>query len=228
VSEERATDNPKLLEDAVWSILTELYASGLPGEIASFNDENPRLVNVQPQVKTKNEDGEVVSRPQIVNAPLIWPGGGGFTFHSDIKVGEPVYILWSMRSHSRWIELGREVDPKDGRKFHCTDGVCFPKAPHKNNQTPIKEDAAFFGLDDLSAGFTVNDDGSLNIDRDSTDLIESIINHAQTAGDKLSLAAAQEPAVVASSGNWQPAVKEALNAAATALQSLSDDASNLK
>lgn len=224
----RTPPQSELLEQVVWSILSEVHTTMI-GKIAGRNSSHDRLVHVQPLLKTKTADGEVISRPQVTNVPIIFSGGGGFTMHADPDIGDEVVIFWSQRSHDRWIDLGREVDPKDGRKFDASDAFCMPQPCSKQSDRPLKDDAAFFGLDDLSAGFTVNGDGSLDIERDGTEILGEIKTRAQSAADAADkllneTAATQYSAVDPNTGVWVKNAQNAIKDLSSALSDLSDAA----
>lgn len=98
----------------------------MPGKIESF-DALQNKASIQPQVKKKFENGEVLSLPVITDVPVVFPTAakGGMIF--PLAAGDGCLVLFSERSMEEYIAgTGAQVAPSDPRKFALTDGICIP------------------------------------------------------------------------------------------------------
>lgn len=214
-----SVDTPKTaktIEKAIWRVLTGVWTA-IPGEVVRFDAQN-RMVDVQPTLKRK-VDGEVESRGQVHNVPVFYITGGGFTATHPLEKGDEVAVIFSMRSIDRWLEEGGEVDPKDGRKFHPSDGLlAFPKPSSKPNATPVEGGVFYFGKEDGStflkvhesddieasngtAFAKVNSDGTIELGQDAAELVN--LTHS-IASDLQSLISGLQSAVTATVLGPQP------------------------
>ena len=99
--------------------------TGIPGIIVSVVDMGRMIVNVQPTINIRSDDGLLISeRPPILNVPLVMPVGlqGGLTF--PVQPGQPVWLSFSMRGMDAWkASNGYPNTPLDMRTFDVRDCV---------------------------------------------------------------------------------------------------------
>lgn len=104
-----------------------LYTA-IPGVVVSVVEMGNLLVNVQPTINVRSEDGLVVmSRPPILNVPVVMPLSkqGGLSF--PLREGDLVYLVFSMRGLDAWkASNGYPSTPLDMRKFDVRDCVAMP------------------------------------------------------------------------------------------------------
>lgn len=117
-------DLAQLLRDAIDSKLIDTHVS-LPATVVSFSSSN-QTASVQPSLKTKLANAQVVPMPIIQNVPVVYPrcAQGGVTF--PLSRGDQVHLVFSERSLDVWKSKGGTVDPQEARKFHLSDAVCYP------------------------------------------------------------------------------------------------------
>ena len=100
------------LEFAFRQMIKRLWIS-MPGIIISYN-ENTKRCKVQPAVNIRKTDGSTVVPTPIVNVPVEWPSGGGFSILAPLPAGEPVVINFSQRGITQFKELFSQSDPGKG------------------------------------------------------------------------------------------------------------------
>ena len=89
-----------------------LYVS-IPGIIDSYNPATKRAI-VHPAINIQKTDGEIIQHESIVNVPVVWPSGGGFTIIAPIIAGDAVLICFSQRGITKFKEIFSESDPGIG------------------------------------------------------------------------------------------------------------------
>jgi len=93
-------------------LIKNLYIS-VPGIIDSYDSAAKRAV-VHPAINIQKTDGETILQESIVNVPVVWPSGGGFTLISPLPKGEPVTIFFSQRGITKFKEVFSVSDPGIG------------------------------------------------------------------------------------------------------------------
>jgi hypothetical protein len=121
----------EVISEAIADSLLHLYTS-MPGVVVSY-DPAKQTVSVKPCIKATYADGQVVERPQIDNVPVQFPRGKKSSITFPIVAGDPVTLIFSMRSLDVWKQKGGVVDPLDLRKFNITDAIAIPGSSPKNN-----------------------------------------------------------------------------------------------
>jgi hypothetical protein len=97
----------------------------LPGRISSYNAAT-RKADVQPLIKEKFADGQILSLPRIPNVPVVMPGNSDAGLVLPIGEGDPVMLLFSQRSMDRWLTQGGEQESADIRMHALSDAIAIP------------------------------------------------------------------------------------------------------
>lgn len=138
----------QVLSTAVAAGLAHVYVA-LPGRIESYDAARQRAV-VQPLIKRRRIDEELgavrESLPSIVEAPVVFLGGGGFRTTYPVRAGDTCEIRWQSASLDRWLARGGEVDPEDDRRHHIADAVVYVGLRH-DPLASAPTDCATFGAD---------------------------------------------------------------------------------
>jgi len=95
----------------------------LPGTVKTY-DPVKQLCEVDIDIKKKLR-GKFVVIPTLVNVPVIFPSGGGFSVSYPLKKGDKVICLFSQRSLDDWLEDIND-DPKQVRRFDLSDAFAYP------------------------------------------------------------------------------------------------------
>lgn len=133
-----------------------------------------QLVDIQPTINQKLQDGSIKERPPILGVPVSFPvsASGGMTF--PIKVGTTGTAMFSMRDLGGWKEgNGRPSTPQNSGKFSASDALFYPgiqppgmavNNPSKHVLTHSTEDVVMFAnLGAVEAEVRIKADGSIEI-----------------------------------------------------------------
>jgi hypothetical protein len=88
-------------------------------------------VVVQPSINAQvtnptNGAQSFVSLPVLVDVPVVWPSGGGFTMTFPIAAGDECLVVFSSRCIDGWWSLGGTQNPPEIRMHDLSDGFCLP------------------------------------------------------------------------------------------------------
>lgn len=116
------------IKQGVENRLKDLHTA-MPGIVESFNSEE-QTVTVQPAIKrifkTTQEDIEIltpVDLPILINVPIVYPRGGGYSMTFPISKGDECLLVFSERSIDNWHVNGGSKKPT-ARRFHSLSDAC--------------------------------------------------------------------------------------------------------
>lgn len=99
----------------------------LPATVVSYDAATVRAV-AKPTIPKRLANGEMLSAPQIVNVPVMFPmadiGGAVAQITLPVKPGDGCFLIFSQRSLENWLS-GSEDAPDDPRMFDLSDAFCF-------------------------------------------------------------------------------------------------------
>ncbi|WP_413206709.1 Gp138 family membrane-puncturing spike protein, partial [Rhodospirillum sp. A1_3_36] len=102
--------------------------TALPGIIQSY-DPLAITVTVQPSLKGILTDGRgkatEVTLPLLVDVPVCFPCGGGFTLTFPIKPGDEAMVVFSSRCIDSWWQSGGIQDQAEQRMHDLSDGMAI-------------------------------------------------------------------------------------------------------
>lgn len=108
----------------------------LPAIVKAY-DSVKQTCTVQPSMKRTTIAGEVSSRAEIEDVPVVFPRSGAYGFTVPITVGDSVMLIFSQRSLDDWIDNGGEVEVTDYRLHDINDAIAIPGLfPLENKITP--------------------------------------------------------------------------------------------
>lgn len=152
------------LQDAIEAVVSNVLSgvhTCLPGRIESY-DESEQKANVQPLIKKRYADGELVNLPIIVNVPVIFMRGGGALFSFPISVGDGVLLFFAERNIDLWLTKGGVVEPPDRRKFDLSDCIALPGlVDFANGDFPANNDDVMLRYSGGSVA--IHNDGQIDI-----------------------------------------------------------------
>lgn len=104
-----------------------LYTAA-PGVVVAVRNNLEELsVDVQPTVNILNKDKTTKERPVVLNVPVQMPSSSLAALTFPINVGDPVLLVYSMRSLDVWKRSeGKPTVPSDNRKFDKRDCFAIP------------------------------------------------------------------------------------------------------
>ena len=152
-------------------LIKDLYIS-IPGIIESYDSATKRC-RVKPAINLKLTNGEIEEQASIINVPVIWPGGGGFTLLSPLPSGSPVEIKFSQRGITKFKETFLQADPGGGI-FDKKDAHVIP-GYGALEVTPATEDGISLQSED-GENYIYVDDGNVKIKATTSITVESPLN----------------------------------------------------
>lgn len=102
--------------------------TAMPGIIQSFNP-SAQTASVQPALKAKIRRPDTTVRsvtlPLIVDVPVVFPAGGGFTLTFPVKAGDECLLVFASRCIDAWWQSGGVQEPMEARMHDLSDGFAF-------------------------------------------------------------------------------------------------------
>jgi hypothetical protein len=99
--------------------------TALPGRIESYN-ANTGKAEVQPLLKERYADGDVITLPRIPNVPLVFPRTQAASISMPVAAGDGVLLLFCQRSLDKWLSTGGIKEPDDIRMHSLSDCIAIP------------------------------------------------------------------------------------------------------
>lgn len=158
------------IEKGIENRLKDLHTA-MPGIIQSF-DAAGQTASVQPTIRrifiTREEEIDILTPadlPILINVPIVYPRGGGFSLTFPIAPGDECLLVFSERSLDNWHTNGGVRTPSDRRFHHLSDAVAFVGLSSIPNKVPLyNTTGAEIKKDDGSATISLNADQSISID----------------------------------------------------------------
>lgn len=118
-----------LMRRSASGLVDGMYVT-LPAVVERY-DAIRQCVDAQPTItrERQGEDGEtIVDRlPVVTNAPVVFPGSGGYRLTWPIEVGSVVVLHFTSAAMDRWLALGgKDVAPQDTRRHDPTSAFAVP------------------------------------------------------------------------------------------------------
>lgn len=99
--------------------------TALPGVITKFNS-SAMTAEVQTTVKVRRALPAVEATwdtiPLLVDCPVVFPGGGGYTLTFPVSVGDECLVIFSSRCIDSWWQSGGVQQPPETRFHDLSDG----------------------------------------------------------------------------------------------------------
>ena len=116
------------LMNASFDYQTNNLYTAAPGVVVAVRNNLEELsVDVQPTVNILNKDKTTKERPVVLNVPVQMPSSSTAALTFPINVGDPVLLIYSMRSLDVWKRSeGKPTVPSDNRKFDKRDCFAIP------------------------------------------------------------------------------------------------------
>jgi hypothetical protein len=152
---EKEYDN---LTDALKFVFNQLIKTifvSIPGIIESY-DSTTKRCRVRPAINILLTDGTTTAQSAIVNVPVLWPSGGGFTLLSPLPSGTPVELKFSQRGITKFKETFSQEDPGNGI-FDKEDAHVIPSYGGLS-VTPVSETGMCLQKEDGSFYVCIEDD----------------------------------------------------------------------
>lgn len=151
------------------SYVKDLHTA-LPGIIESFNSID-QTVSVQPAIKRvfKTDDGdkEILipqNLPLLINVPVIYPRGGGFSLTFPVKQNDECLIIFCERAIDDWHKKGGINKPANKRFHSFSDAVALIGLSSIPNNVPnYNTNHVELKKDDNSVNIVLRNDGNVEV-----------------------------------------------------------------
>ena len=97
----------------------------IPGVVKEY-DFTTRRARVQPAVDLLLTDGTTLEKPIILDVPVIFPAGGGYTVHFPLMPDDPVMLFFSERDIANFKEKLEVGPPLSADIMAIQHAVCIP------------------------------------------------------------------------------------------------------
>lgn len=149
--------------------LKDLHTA-MPGIVETFDAEK-QLATIQPAIRrifvTRDGEKEILvpsDLPILINVPVIFPRGGGFSLTFPVKKGDECLLTFCERSIDNWHETGKVKVPGAKRFHSLSDATAFVGLSSIPNKVPNYDGTNVqLKKDDGSVEFTLLTDGTVNL-----------------------------------------------------------------
>ncbi len=97
----------------------------LPGLVVEYTAATQRAI-VQPVPDVLLDDGSGVARAELVDVPVVWPHGGGWTVSLPLAADDSVLLLFAARDVSAFLTDRRRDVPPTPRVMSVQDAFAIP------------------------------------------------------------------------------------------------------
>lgn len=171
----------------------------LPCIVVAVRDGlNGQMVDIQPTINQKQQDGTVAERPTIAGVPVSFQVSkkAGFTF--PIEVGDTGTAMFSMRNMDGWkAGNGRPASPMNFSKMDKSDAIFLPgiqppgvavNNPAKHVLTHDTKDTVLFAnLGGVESEVRLKVDGSVEINTSNQPVIINCSDATVNASNSINL-----------------------------------------
>lgn len=137
-SRERASTTEETIRMAFQSMEAGLWTA-IPGIIQSFNATAMTCVVLPAiQAKQRNKEGVIsnVTLPQLLDCPVVFPSGGGFSLTFPLTKGNECLVVFASRCIDAWWQQGGVQPPMELRMHDLSDGFVLPGCFSQPNVLP--------------------------------------------------------------------------------------------
>ncbi|QOV06249.1 baseplate central spike [Burkholderia phage Maja] len=129
----------------------------LPARIISF-DRARNLATVQPLIMFTTTSGDLISRDQIVEVPVVSLGGGGFHISFPLKPNDLGWIIAADRDISLFVQTLKESKAPTQRSHQFGDSVFIPDVFRKYTVAGEDSDAMVIQSVDGATKISIHSD----------------------------------------------------------------------
>lgn len=119
------TANPGEAADAQIEYAQKNIHTSLPARVISF-DPITQTVSLEILIQKLMQDGTAEDYPPLLDVPVKYPRGGGFSATFPLKPGDEGTALFNERCIDAWWETGKPGIPLDYRMHDLSDAVFIP------------------------------------------------------------------------------------------------------
>jgi len=190
------------IKEGIANRLKDLHTS-MPGTIESF-DPVTQTASIQPAIKRVFITREGVTEtltptnlPILINVPVSFPRGGGFSMTFPVTKGDECLITFCERAIDTWHKFGGIRTPNAKRFHHLSDATATVGLSSLPNKVPsYSATATQIKKDDGSAVISLNADSSISI-TSTSDVTVDCVNLVATASGTAEITATSSCTITA-------------------------------
>lgn len=133
-------NDAELLRQAIEDRLLDVRTAAT-GKVVTY-DAAKRTASIRPVTKRALSDvaGGLSHEelPVLPDVPVIWPGGGGFTFEFNLAAGDHVLLVFTDDSDAIWQETGEVSIPGNLQRHSLSNAKAIPLAGGVKNRLSDK------------------------------------------------------------------------------------------
>lgn len=145
----------------------------LPAIVVRF-DAEAMTCQVKPAVRLvqRTVAGELqwIELPVLLDCPVVFPSGGGFTLTFPLQAGDECLVSFSSRCIDGWWQLGGVQNQPDLRMHDLSDGFVIPGPKSQPNAFPVSTSAAQLRSNDGQFYIEITEDGKIRIQAEDIEL----------------------------------------------------------
>lgn len=159
-------DVPMMMRAALQGWQAGLWTA-IPGYVTEF-DAAKQTVSVQPTIMGRfaDEVGKLswIKMPLLVDCPVMWPSGGGYSLTFPVKPDDEVLVVFSSRCIDAWWQSGGIQVQAELRMHDLSDGFAFfsPRSQPKM-LSDVASDGVVLRNDSGSATIKIDDDADISV-----------------------------------------------------------------
>lgn len=194
--------NAGQLQEIFREIAKDLGTS-IAGHILAF-DVDTQLAQVQIGVGSLDRKGNTITPDPIIECPVEFSGGGGWSFEHKMVAGDEGLIIFSQRCLDGWIQTGGVANNPIAR-FHDKQDACFiPGVRSKPNAIKgFQNNGIRLRNADASVYHWLKDDGTIeskNLTSLNTQLPDGTITLSNAAGASITMQSSGTVLITSASG----------------------------
>lgn len=184
---ERMDDPVEATRAALDGKQAEMWTA-LPGIVESF-DPVAMTVSVQPSVKgqIQDESGKAssVDLPLLVDVPVVFPCGGGFTLTYPVKANDECLVVFASRCIDGWWQSGGVGGTPDERMHDLSDGIAIvgPRSQARKLDPAVDADNVQLRTDDGQAHITMMPDYTIRAQNPTAEILMTPAGEVQARAD---------------------------------------------
>ena len=183
------TDVKDSTEFIIASYIRANMHTAIPAIVENF-DANTKRIQAKPAIKLKLTNGETLSKPLLLDVPVIFPSGGGYTFFCNLVKNDSVLIIFSERGIENFKKSFNEENPTDTSFYAVTDAIAIAGFGSLNI-TPATTSGISLQKEDGTTKLTIEDNAitlhatnvTLQADSVSVSGNLSVNGHIQSTGE---------------------------------------------
>lgn len=169
---ERAPNPEETLRMAMEANQANIWTS-LPGIIDSF-DPVAMTCKVKPAVRVVQRliDGSLqwIKLPLLLDCPVVFPSGGGFTLTFPLESGDECLINFSSRCIDGWWQLGDVQNQPELRMHDLSDGFVIPGPKSQKKRFTVNTNATQLRSNDGQFYLEITKDGKIRIQAEDVEV----------------------------------------------------------